>query len=384
MMIARWLKLGASAALVTGALLTARSMGMSESPLEASSPARRLVFTPAPGSTVAADEVPVFEVDPTWPRQLPQGWNWWRTEGDTTAAGRGSDVLGIRADRNDHVWVTNRGSVAEFDPDGNLVQSWNASRPDNTGRQYGAIHGLFVDNDGFVWTTGRENHVVLKFTPQGKLAQVIGTYDETGGSDDPLKLGRPAEIWLDTISKELFVADGYTNRRLVVFDGLTGRYLRHWGADGRPPCDGPRDECPNLQYSTPHGMVGSKDGLVYIADRQNSRVQVFDHMGDFKGEGRTRDGNGGAFSVALSSDPEQQWVYVTDGTGHRIWILQRSDMQVVGSFSEGGPGRGQVGRPHNITTDSQGNIYVAEGDPGDIPVNHAGQRAQKFRMVRPE
>jgi sugar lactone lactonase YvrE len=112
-------------------------------------------------------------------------------------------------------------------------------------------------------------------------------------------------------------------------------------------------------------------------------VQVFDHAGNFKASAWTREGTGGAFSVALSPDPAQTWVYVTDGTGHRIWVLRRSDMQVAGSFSEGGYGRGQVGRPHNITTDSKGNIYVAEADPTDVPDPAAGQRAQKFRLVTP-
>ena len=308
---------------------------------------------------------PVFEVDPTWPKALPQGWNW-----DHGPDSPGSDVLGIRSDHYDHIWVTNRGSIAEYDAEGNLLQAWNASRPLNRDRQYGAIHGMFVDRHGFVWTTGRENHVVMKFTRDGKLAMVIGTYDVNNGSNDKQSMGRPADIWYDDVTHELFVADGYTNRRVVVYDGLTGAYLRHWGADGKPPVDGPRDSIPTVQLNVPHGIVGSRDGLIYVADRTNSRVQVFDHMGTFKGQGVTREGNGGAFSVALSPDPQQRWVYVTDGTGHRIWILRRSDMQVVGSFSEEGFGPGQVGRPHNITVDSKGNIYVAEASPG--------QRAQKF------
>jgi DNA-binding beta-propeller fold protein YncE len=236
---------------------------------------------------------------------------------------------------------------------------------------------MWIDKEGFVWTTGRENHVVLKFTHDGQLAQVIGTYDVTNGSDDHDAMGRPAEIWYDDATHELFVADGYTNHRVVVYDGLTGRYLRHWGADGKPPCDLPRDQCPNLQYSTPHGIVGSRDGLIYVSDRQNSRVQVFDHMGNFKMQGITREGTGGAFSVALSPDPQQRFVYVTDGTQHRVWILRRSDMQVLGSFSEAGHLPGQMGRPHNITVDSKGNIYVSEGDPPELG-NLVGQRAQKF------
>ncbi len=322
-------------------------------------------FPAALAAQQGASTPPTFKVDTSWPQSLPAGWNW--DHGPDT---RSSDVLGIRADAQDHIWVTSRGTVAVYDPDGKLLQSWSAQE----NRKYTTIHGIWRDHDGNIWTTGREQHVVLEFTPTGKLIKSIGIYNETRGSDDKETMGRPAEVYVDPATYELFVADGYTNHRVVVFDAATGRYLRHWGANGEAPFDGPREQAPRLQYRVPHGIVGSRDGKIYLADRTNSRVQEFDRSGNFLQEGITRQGRGGAFSVALSPDPQQEWVYVTDGTEHRVWILRRSDMEVVGQFGREGFGPGELGRPHNITVDSNGNIYVAEASPG--------QRAQKFVMQK--
>src|SRR5688572_16419464 len=165
--------------------------------------AAALVILPTSlGAQQAASTPPTFRVDTSWPQSLPAGWNW--DHGPDT---RGSDVLGIRADAQDHVWVTNRGTVAEYDQEGKLLQSWSAEEND----KYGAIHGMWRDHEGNIWTTGREQHVVLEFTPTGKLIKVIGVYDETRGSDDEEAMGRPAEVYVDPTTNELFVADGYTN-----------------------------------------------------------------------------------------------------------------------------------------------------------------------------
>ncbi len=306
-----------------------------------------------------ANGVPGFEVDTNWPT-LPDDWTW-------------GQVLGINADSRDHVWLTTGGRVAEFDPEGNPVQVWSAR--DEAG-EWTVIHGLFVDHNDFVWTNAREQHMILKFTREGELVLTIGTLNETGGSNDPNLLGRPAELYVVPETNELFVVDGYSNRRVIVFNGETGEYLRHWGAYGRQPDDEARnrlsddDPTPAPEFAVVHGITGSHDGLIYVADRTNSRIQVFQQSGDYVTETIIRPGSGAAFSVALSHDPEQEFVYASDGTQHKFWILRRSNMEVLGEFSGEGSEPGQLGRPHNMTTDSKGNIYVAEAEPG--------RRAQKF------
>jgi DNA-binding beta-propeller fold protein YncE len=369
--------------------------------------------------------VPIFEADPKWP-VLPPDWSW-------------GQVIGIFADSRGHVWTSSRSRISEWDAQGKLVQSWDARGPDG---KWSTIHGLFVDHNGFVWTNARESNLTVKFTPTGQVTLVIGKYNETGGSNNTALMGRPSEIWVDPADNEVFVADGYGNRRIVVFDGATGRYLRHWGAYGKPPIDPPRrtDAAGNAadagrgagargtsggrggpavasargrapdsqtvpaeppqQFSIPHGISGSRDGLIYLADRANNRIQVFRQNGDFVRERILRPKCGGeeratwtpkrpcgieaAFSVGFSHDAPQTYLYVADGGTHVITVLRRSDLEVVDEFGGPGVGPGQLGRPHNLTVDPSGNIFVAEAAGPSVkhPVTgesvNAGFRAQKF------
>ena len=166
--------------------------------------------------------VPQFTADPKWP-MLPDGFTW-------------GQVIGIFADAKGHVWTSSRGRISEWDQQGKQVQSWDARGPDG---KWNTIHGLFVDHNGFVWTNARESNLTVKFTRTGQVALVIGKFDQTGGSNDTSLMGRPSEIWVDAADNEVFVADGYGNRRVIVFDGATGKYLRHWGAYGKRPEDPP-------------------------------------------------------------------------------------------------------------------------------------------------
>jgi DNA-binding beta-propeller fold protein YncE len=316
--------------------------------------------TPAAGSSPGEDDrVPVFAVDPRWP-VVPADWQW-------------DEVIGIAADGQDSIWLTTMARVAEFKPDGTLVQSWPAG---GAGTNWTVIHGLFVDHANHVWVGARDEHQVLKFTRDGKFLMAIGRLGEAGDSNDPALLGRPAEMYVDPTTNELFVADGYSNRRVVVFEAATGQYLRHWGAYGRPPIDVPRerradtDESTPPQFSVVHGITGSRDGLIYVADRQNNRIQVFDRQGNYQRERTLRPGSGAAFSVALSRDPAQRFVYVADGTAHKVWVLRRSDLAILGAFGREGSDPGELGITHNVTVDSNGHVYVAEAIPG--------RRAQKF------
>jgi sugar lactone lactonase YvrE len=269
--------------------------------------------------------------------------------------------------------------VVEFDADGTVVQGWGDSATQDVSEFPRNPHGVFVDHNEFVWVGTYRHHRVMKFTRTGELVMTLGRYDETGGSNDTTLLGGPAGVWVDPADNEVFVADGYANRRVIVFDGETGAYLRHWGAYGEAPNDeydfGERDPegPPARAFSTVHGLAGSSDGLIYVADRRGNRIQVFDQDGVFQMEKvvapRTL-ASGSAFVVAFSPDADQQWLYLADGTNHKVWILRRADLEIVGEFGRGGRQVGQFLRPHGMSVDSRGNIYVGEAS--------TGRRVQRF------
>ena len=349
----------------------------------------------APPTAAAALAPPAFAVDPAWPAPLPNDW-----------------ILGaitsVFVDDRDHVWITHLpetltpeeiaavqdppiGSccrpapvVLELDDEGRMVQAWGDPATSDVSEYPRNSHGLFIDHNGFVWIGTYRHHRVMKFTRDGRHLMTIGRYDENGGSNDTALLGGPAGIWVDPATNEVFVADGYRNRRIVVFDGETGAYLRHWGAYGEMPDDEAAydyalrsDHFPlPPQFSTVHGLAGSNDGLLYVADRRGNRIQSFRFDGTFVAEKTiaplTR-ASGSAFVIALSPDDRQEWLYLADGTNHKVWILRRADLAVVGEFGRGGRQAGQFIRPHGMDVDSRGNIYVGEAS--------TGRRVQKFVPV---
>ena len=339
-----------------------------------------------------ADSAPTFAVDPSWPQQLPNDWIL-------------GSITSVFVDDQDHVWITHLPEtltpeeiaavqdppmgeccvpapvVIEFDTDGNVVQGWGDPATQDVSEFPRNSHGLFIDHNDNVWIGTFRHHRVMKFTRSGEHLMTLGAYDENGGSGDTSLLGGPAGVWVDPETNEAYVADGYRNRRVIVFDGDTGAYLRHWGAYGEPPDDEAEydyagravDSPPPPQFSTVHGLVGSDDGLIYVADRRGNRIQIFHRDGTFVAEKTiaplTR-ASGSAFVLALSPDAEQRWLYLADGTNHKVWILQRSNMEVVGEFGRGGRQVGQFIRPHGMGVDSRGNIYVGEAS--------TGRRVQKF------
>ncbi len=365
-----------------------------------------LLVSPAPFNAqphAVLKGVPQFTADPKWPN-LPSGFTW-------------GQVIGIFADAKGHVWTSSRGRISEWDAQGQMVQSWDARGPDG---KWNTIHGLFVDHNGFVWTNARESNLTVKFTRTGQVEMVIGKFDQTGGSNDTSLMGRPSEIWVDPADNEVFVADGYGNRRIIVFDGASGKYLRHWGAYGRRPVDpvaapgasgapaasGASEQVPTApaeHLRVPHGIIGSRDGMIYLADRANNRIQVFRQNGEFVREKILRPrcgaqekaawapkrpcGNEATFSLGFSHDGPQTYIYSADGGSHVINVIRRSDMEVVSEFGAPGVGVGQLGRPHNITVDRSGNIFVAEAQGPKVkhPVTgaevEAGFRAQKFTFT---
>ena len=343
-------------------------------------------------ATLATGGIPMFQVDASWPKEMPDLWIL-------------GSVTSVFVDSNDHVWITHLPEtltpeetsaaqdppigecclpapvVIEFDADGNVVQGWGDPSTQDVSEFPRNAHGLFIDHEDNVWIGTFRHHRVMKFTRSGQLLMTIGEYDNNRGSNDTNFLGGPAGIWVDPEDNEVFIADGYRNRRVVVYDGDTGDYLRHWGAYGEVPDDSysyaqeDPEGSPPRQFSTVHGVVGANDGLIYVADRRGNRIQVFQQNGEFVMEKIIAPetlASGSAFVIALSPDDNQEWLYLADGTNHKVWILHREDLEIVGQFGRGGRQVGQFLRPHGMGIDSHGNLYVGEAS--------TGRRVQKFTV----
>jgi len=343
------------------------------------------------GNTVAAAEVPRFEFDPSWPRALPHNWVL-------------GEVAGVGVDAADNIWIANRPAshtdfnlaacctpappVLQFDQAGTVLQSWGGP---GAGYDWPASeHGMYLDHKGHVWMSSnnlrdsrdpqdRGTHV-LKFAKDGRFLLQIGTRGQSQGDDDLANLNQPAGLFVEPRANELYVADGYGNHRVIVFDAETGAYKRHWGAYGKKPASGgaayvPGD-APPTQFSTVHCAKVSRDGLVYVCDRGNHRLQVFRTDGTFVKEvfiAPTTGGYGTVGEIAFSPDPKQQFLYVLDGRNAKVWILRREDLAIIGSFGQGGHQAGGFTTAHSMEVDSKGNLYIGE--------SREGYRVQRFRFV---
>jgi DNA-binding beta-propeller fold protein YncE len=334
-------------------------------------------------------QAPIFEVDPFWPKPLPNHW----VQGST---------IGLSVDAQDNVWVIHRPGtvednfkgadstppigvcckvappVLEFDPAGNLVKSWGGPGPGYEWPE--SNHGITVDPKGNVWIGGNGNTdtQILKFDQKGKFLLQIGKQGTHNGSNDILNFWRAAKIYPDPASNDLYIADGYGNRRVIVIDGETGKYKRHWGAYGNKPDDAPVPaynpaDPPSKQFNTVHCADVSKDGFVYVCDRVNDRVQVFRKDGTFVKEAffdKNTLRSGSVWDMTFSRDPQQTYIYMANGVDEKISIVLRSTLEVLTSFGDGGRQPGQFFGVHNLDTDSKGNLYATE--------TYTGARVQRF------
>jgi DNA-binding beta-propeller fold protein YncE len=351
------------------------------------------------------EQVPVFRVDPTWPKPLPNHW----------IVGA---VVGVAVDGRDHVWITHRQAtlqsnetrsiwraappVLEFDRDGTLISSWGGPGP---GYEWPQLeHGIYVDQQDHVWLAagGDKDAQLLKFTRQGKFLLQIGHQGQGRGSNDTLNLGAAANMVVDAAADELYVADGYVNHRVIVFDATTGSYKRHWGAYGKQPDDsyftqsgeklpppfggvvqhenqpsqydpaGP----PPPQFRIVHAVQISHDGLVYVCDRTNDRLQVFRKDGTFVQEAfiaKETLGSGSVWDIGFSVDPQQQFAFVIDGTNQQVYVLDRKSLHVLSTFGSAGHWAGQFYGAHNLAVNSKGDLFITE--------TYEGKRVQKFVQV---
>ena len=366
---------------------------------------------------------PRFEVDPLWPKPLPNHWILGQT-------------IGVSVDGNDHIWIIHRAGslepgeqhattnpqvaqccapappVLEFDEQGNLIGHWGGP-----GQGYDwpeSNHGITVDYKGNVWIGGNgrgpqsargavggsdeepatgsapgragrggfssyHDNMILKFTQDGKFLMQIGKPSHSKGSNDVENLRLPAKTFIDPKTNEIYVADGYGNHRVIVFDAETGQYKRHWGAYGHKPDDAdpgrynPNDPPPQQFRNPVHCAELSHDNLLYVCDRVNDRIQVFKPDGTFVKEmfiNKETLGSGSVWDIAFSTDPQQKYIYLADGENDRVHIIDRDSLDVLTSFGEGGRQPGEFYGVHSIATDSKGNIFTTE--------TYRGQRIQKF------
>jgi len=387
------------------------------------------------------DDRPRFSVDPFWPKPLPNQWQI-------------GQVPGIAVDKDDNIWIVQRPrtltndergastfdipvapipspppldgaprpqgsisdcclpapSVMQFDPKGKLLRAWGG--PVDPGKCVEAEgcywpnteHGIYVDHDMNVWLGGQAGGAVLKFTADGKFLLQIGLRQPpvrnnnltTGGINGTPLLAQPADLEGDPEADEIYIADGYTNNRVIVVDARTGMYKRHWGAYGQNPVADVapptyiKNQAPSPNFANPvHAIRITDDGLVYVADRVNNRIQVFDKKkvgAPCQNPNRTagvcgfvreifiaRDtlGPGSTWDIDVSPDKHQKFLYNADGSNNYVWTLMRKTGDILGTFGRNGRNAGQFHWVHNMAADSKGNLYTAEVD--------TGKRIQKFR-----
>ena len=358
-----------------------------------------------------AKYAPVFEVDPLWPKPLPNHW----VTGST---------IGLAVDAQDNVWTIHRPNTVEdnfkagdirvgdtrgrddeaapgapatqatggtigkcckvappvlvYDQAGSLVKSWGGP-----GQGYDwpdSNHGITIDSKGNIWLAGngQKDTQILKFSGAGLFLFQLGKHGVHNGSNDIENFWQPTKMWEDRSAGEMYISDGYGNRRVIVFDTETGKYKRHWGAYGAKPSDermpayspgGP----PSKQFNTVHCVIVSTDGFVYVCDRVNDRIQVFRKDGTFVKE-TFIDVNtfrsGSVWDLTFSRDPQQTYIYAAWSTPGSYSGFMRSSLDVLTSFGDGGRGPGQFFGVHNLATDSKGNLYTTE--------TYTGARVQRF------
>ena len=364
-----------------------------------------LALVPSSAQRAPTTEAPTFQVDPLWPKPLPNHWIL-------------GSVTGVSVDAQDHIWLVHRGMdsltarteagigtdpptaeaccapapfVLEFDQAGTLLSSWGG--PGQGYEWPRTPSGIAVDSKGNVWIAGTQpapsglagnappapsDAHVLKFSRDGKFLLQIGHPGKIEGSFSKTTLNRPAGFAFDPVVNEVYVADGLGNRRVVVFDSETGAYKRHWGAYGQPTNEAPvstydPDNPPEKQFRNVSCVRIAKDGQVYVCDRQSDRIQVFKKDGTFVKEAfvsKSTLGQGALWDIAFSNDPQQRFLYAADGSDQKVWVLRRDTLDVVSSVGAGGRWPGHFYGVGNIAVDSKGNLYTGE--------TYEGKRLQKF------
>jgi len=344
-------------------------------------------------AATTAEVAPSFQVDPFWPKPLPNHW----ITGNT---------IGVAVDDRDHVFIVHRNQdeiflsagreigltagvseccaaappILEFDPDGNLVNAWGGPSDSGEYTWPASNHGIEVAPNGNVWIGGNgggDSHVLV-FSRDGEFIAEYGEPGNGADSNSQTHFAQVAEISIDRAANEAYIADGYINKRVAVLDVTTGEFKRFWGAYGNTPSDDPVTYTPGealpQQFRGPvHCAEPSNDGLVYVCDRGADRIQVFRKDGTFVREKQVLPATlvqGSVWDIAFSKDPEQTYIYLADGQNHRVHIIERKTLDILTTFGDGGRAPGLFFAVHSIATDSKGNVYTTE--------TYDGRRLQKF------
>jgi len=353
--------------------------------------AQHLLEQTAAAQAKGSVQAPRFEVDPMWPKPVPNHWVF-------------GNIIGVGVDTQDHVYIIHRGAgslepkeiyaaanppaseccipappVLEFDQEGNLVKAWGGPGPGYEWPE--SNHGITPDSKGnlFIGGNGGNDGHILKFTRDGKFLKQFGFAYASAGSNDMWAFNKVAKISLEEGANEAYVADGYGNHRVAVIDMDTGKIKRYWGAYGNKPDDTPlgnyNPDAPLAkQFRNPvHCAEPSKDGFVYVCDRPNDRIQVFTKDGKFVKEtqvAKNTRGDGSVWDIAFSKDAAQKYFYLSDGANEKIHVFDRQSLTELTSFGDGGRQPGQFFGTHSIAVDSKGNIYTTE--------TYEGKRVQRF------
>lgn len=342
-------------------------------------------------ATAASNErlAPKMLVDPFWPQPLPNKWILGAT-------------IGIAIDSRDHVYIVHRNQdsnfatqeigldngvaecctaappIIEFDPEGNVVNAWGGPGQGYTWPD--SNHGLEIAPNGNIWIGGNgggDSHMLV-FSADGDFVREIGLPGEDVDSNSTEHFNKVAEIAIDPVANEAYIADGYGNKRVAVVDVATGAFKRYWGAYGNRPDDAgiiydPSQPLPQQFVGPVHCAEPSNDGLIYVCDRGADRIQVFRPDGTFVKEAqvaRNTRGAGSAWDIAFSRDAGQEFIFLADGSNFKVHILDRDSLEKLAEFGDGGRQPGLFYGTHSIASDSKGNIYTTE--------TYEGKRVQKF------
>ena len=373
------------------------------------------------GTQGALAQSAVYKVDPAWPKPLPNKWSM-------------QQIVDMAVDKEDHIWIVNRQSdarpdelgamtkpprseccvlgpeIIEFDQAGNVVRAWGG--PKYTEGWPGRLQTMFVDRDKNVWLSGTmPGDGIIKYTKDGKFVSDFGHRGPKVPADQVKQNNQQTDIFppgigsfhLDEDAREIYISDGFLNKRILVYDMDAGAFKRGWGGHGVPLSEIDNDPTPPYDISGPppdqkqfapalHCVHLSRDGFVYVCERGSDRVQVFTKQGKFvmqffvhpatqsRGENcggiwsTTAPPCGTVYHLALSTDPQQKFIFVADGTNNIVWIFNRKDGTPAGSFGGNGRYAGNLHWIDSIVVDSKNNVYTGEVEDG--------KRVQKFVPVK--